>query len=38
VLRLEPLADDEAGALVGDAVPNEVRGRIVRASGAIRSS
>jgi class 3 adenylate cyclase/tetratricopeptide (TPR) repeat protein len=32
-LRLEPLAEDEAGALVGDAVPDEVRERIVRASG-----
>jgi len=33
VLRLEPLPEDEAGALVGDAVPDEVRERIVRASG-----
>ena len=29
----EPLPEDEAGALVGDAVPDEVRERIVRASG-----
>ena len=33
VLRLEPLPEAEAGALVGDAVPDEVRERIVRASG-----
>ena len=33
VLRLEPLPEDEAGALVGDAVTDEVRERIVRASG-----
>jgi class 3 adenylate cyclase len=33
VLRLEPLPEDEAGALVGDAVPDEVRERILRASG-----
>jgi class 3 adenylate cyclase/tetratricopeptide (TPR) repeat protein len=33
VLRLEPLPEDEAGALVGDAVPDDVRERIVRASG-----
>ncbi len=33
VLRLEPLPDDEAGALVGDAVPGELRDRILRASG-----
>jgi class 3 adenylate cyclase/tetratricopeptide (TPR) repeat protein len=33
VLRLEPLPADEAGALVGDAVPEEMRNRIVRASG-----
>jgi tetratricopeptide (TPR) repeat protein len=33
VLRLEPLPDDEAGALVGDVVPEDVRERIVRASG-----
>ena len=33
VLRLEPLPDDKAGALVGDAVPDDVRERIVRASG-----
>jgi tetratricopeptide (TPR) repeat protein len=33
VLRLEPLPEDEAGALVGDAVPDEVRQRIVHASG-----
>ena len=32
-LRLEPLPEDEAGALVGDALPDEVRERIVRASG-----
>jgi class 3 adenylate cyclase len=33
VLRLEPLPEGEAGALVGDAVPDDVRERIVRASG-----
>jgi class 3 adenylate cyclase/tetratricopeptide (TPR) repeat protein len=33
VLRLEPLPESEAGALVGDDVPDEVRERIVRASG-----
>ncbi len=33
VLRLEPLPEDEAGALVGDAVREDVRERIVRASG-----
>jgi class 3 adenylate cyclase len=33
VLRLEPLPEDASGALVGDAVPDEVRERIVRASG-----
>jgi class 3 adenylate cyclase/tetratricopeptide (TPR) repeat protein len=32
-LRLEPLPEEEAGALVGDAVREEVRQRIVRASG-----
>jgi class 3 adenylate cyclase/tetratricopeptide (TPR) repeat protein len=32
-LRLEPLPDDEAAVLVGGAVPDEVRQRIVRASG-----
>ena len=32
-LRLEPLPEEEAGELVGDAVPDEVRERIVRASG-----
>jgi class 3 adenylate cyclase/tetratricopeptide (TPR) repeat protein len=31
-LRLEPLPEDEANALVGEAVPGEVRERIVRAS------
>jgi class 3 adenylate cyclase len=33
VLRLEPLPESEAGALVGDDVPDEVRERIIRASG-----
>jgi class 3 adenylate cyclase/tetratricopeptide (TPR) repeat protein len=33
VLRLEPLPEGDAGALVGDAVPDEVRERIIRASG-----
>jgi class 3 adenylate cyclase/tetratricopeptide (TPR) repeat protein len=33
VLRLEPLAEHEAGALVGAGVPDEVRERIVSASG-----
>jgi class 3 adenylate cyclase/tetratricopeptide (TPR) repeat protein len=33
VLRLQPLPDDEAGSLVGAAVPDDVRERIVRASG-----
>ncbi|HEU5215262.1 MAG TPA: adenylate/guanylate cyclase domain-containing protein [Gaiellaceae bacterium] len=33
VLRLEPLPEDEAGALVGDEVSDEVREQIVRASG-----
>ena len=33
ILRLEPLPEEEAGALVGDAVPDELRQRIVRASG-----
>jgi class 3 adenylate cyclase len=33
VLRLEPLPEDEAGALVGDAVSAEVRERIIRTSG-----
>jgi class 3 adenylate cyclase/tetratricopeptide (TPR) repeat protein len=33
VLRLDPLPDDEAGALVGDSVPDELRDRILRASG-----
>jgi class 3 adenylate cyclase/tetratricopeptide (TPR) repeat protein len=33
VLRLEPLPEAEADALVGDAVPDELRQRIVRASG-----
>jgi class 3 adenylate cyclase/tetratricopeptide (TPR) repeat protein len=32
-LRVEPLPEEEAVALVGDAVPDEVRQRIVRASG-----
>jgi class 3 adenylate cyclase/tetratricopeptide (TPR) repeat protein len=32
-LRVEPLPVEEAVALVGDAVPDEVRQRIVRASG-----
>jgi class 3 adenylate cyclase/tetratricopeptide (TPR) repeat protein len=32
-LRLEPLAAEEAESLVGDAVPDEVRARIVRAAG-----
>jgi class 3 adenylate cyclase/tetratricopeptide (TPR) repeat protein len=32
-LRLEPLAAEEAESLVGDAVPDEVRERIVHASG-----
>jgi class 3 adenylate cyclase/tetratricopeptide (TPR) repeat protein len=32
-LRLEPLPEDEAAALVGDAVPGARRDRIVRASG-----
>ncbi len=32
-LRLEPLPEDEAAALVGDAVPDERRDRIVHASG-----
>ena len=32
-LRLEPLPDEEASALVGDAVSDEVRQRVVRASG-----
>jgi class 3 adenylate cyclase/tetratricopeptide (TPR) repeat protein len=33
VLRLEPLPEDEAGALVGDSLSDEVRERIIRASG-----
>jgi tetratricopeptide (TPR) repeat protein len=33
VLRLEPLPESEAGALVGDDVTDEVRERIIRASG-----
>jgi class 3 adenylate cyclase/tetratricopeptide (TPR) repeat protein len=33
VLRLEPLPEEEAGRLVGDAVPDELRQQIVRASG-----
>jgi class 3 adenylate cyclase/tetratricopeptide (TPR) repeat protein len=33
VLRLEPLPEDEAGVLVGDCVPDEIREQIVRASG-----
>jgi class 3 adenylate cyclase/tetratricopeptide (TPR) repeat protein len=33
VLRLEPLPESEAGALVGDDVPVEVRERIIRAAG-----
>jgi class 3 adenylate cyclase len=33
VLRLEPLPEEEAGVLVGDDVGDEVRERIVRASG-----
>ena len=33
VLRLEPLPQQEADALVGDDVPDEVRERIIRASG-----
>ena len=32
-LRLEPLPEHEAGALVGEAVPDELRERIIRASG-----
>ena len=32
-LRLEPLAAEEAGALIGATVPDEVREQIVRASG-----
>jgi tetratricopeptide (TPR) repeat protein len=32
-LRLEPLPEQEARALIGDAMPEEVRQRIVRASG-----
>jgi class 3 adenylate cyclase len=32
-LRLEPLADQEADALVGSALPHETRRQIVRASG-----
>ena len=32
-LRLQPLPDGEAGALVGEAVPDEVRQQIVQASG-----
>ena len=32
-LRLEPLRDEEASALVGDAVSDEVRQRVVRTSG-----
>jgi class 3 adenylate cyclase/tetratricopeptide (TPR) repeat protein len=33
VLRLEPLPEVDAGALVGDSVSDEVRERIIRASG-----
>src|SRR5262249_40515569 len=33
VMRLEPLPDEEAGALVGDAVPADVRLRIIHAAG-----
>jgi class 3 adenylate cyclase len=33
VLRLEPLPENESGALVGDSLPDDVRERIVRASG-----
>jgi class 3 adenylate cyclase/tetratricopeptide (TPR) repeat protein len=33
VLRLEPLPEDEASVLVGDSVTDEVRERVVRASG-----
>jgi class 3 adenylate cyclase len=33
VLRVDPLPEDEAGALVGDDVPVGVRQRIIRASG-----
>ena len=33
VLRLEPLPESEAGALVGDDVPDDVRERIIRAAG-----
>jgi class 3 adenylate cyclase/predicted ATPase len=33
VLRLDPLPASQAGALVGDDVPDEVRERIIRASG-----
>jgi tetratricopeptide (TPR) repeat protein len=33
VLRLEPLPEDEAGALVGDSVTDAMRERIIRASG-----
>ena len=32
-LRLEPLREEEAGELVGDTVPEDIRRRIVRASG-----
>jgi class 3 adenylate cyclase/tetratricopeptide (TPR) repeat protein len=32
-VRLEPLPDEEAAELVGEAVPHDVRRRIVRASG-----
>jgi class 3 adenylate cyclase/tetratricopeptide (TPR) repeat protein len=32
-LRLEPLQEEDAGALVGDAVPDEVRQLIVRTAG-----
>ena len=33
VLRLEPLPDEDAGALVGDAMPDDLRQQIIRASG-----
>jgi class 3 adenylate cyclase len=33
VLRLDPLPEDDAGALVGDSVTDEARERIIRASG-----
>jgi class 3 adenylate cyclase/tetratricopeptide (TPR) repeat protein len=33
VLRLDPLPEDEAGALIGDAVSDEIRERIIHTSG-----